>query len=166
MTGGGIYAVNKLAKASESRHQQNSNSNQQSRDQSYSPQPQSRSPPSNSYQTRDAPYNPQEARGEGYWVPAPSNPAERAAYEREKWEREQFEEWKRQQSPPQYVQARDDGYQSQGDQVYERRAVENGNGSNTSLGRFTDMAMGFVEGQGQNGTKGGKGDLVGKLFSK
>lgn len=179
MTGGGIYAVNKLAKASEARHQ---NSNQQnynpSRDQSYSPQPQSRSPPPTGYyhgpsttpQTREV-YAERESRGEGYWVPAPTNPNDRAVYEREKGEREQA--WMRQQeqdgyaSPPAYGQGQSQQqYVPQGqiqgnDQVYDRRGQ--GNGSNSSLGGLADMAMGFVEGQGQNGKKG-NGEGLSKLF--
>lgn len=98
-------------------------------------------------------------------MPAPSDPNDRAAYERERWEREQFEEWRRnQQSPPvyEYAQRREDG-----GRVVERR-VENGNGSG-GLNGLADMAMGFVESQGGRdgkGGKGGKGDLVGKLLGK
>jgi hypothetical protein len=174
MTGGGIYAVNKLAKANESRHN-NSNYNP-NRDQSYSPQPQSRSPPPSGYyhgpstapQTREV-YAERESRGEGYWVPAPTNANDRAVYEREKWEREQA--WMRHQeqegysSPPAYGQGQSQQqYVPQGqiqgnDQVYERRGQ--GNGSNTSLGGLAGMAMDFVDGQGQNGKKG---EGLGKLF--
>jgi hypothetical protein len=158
MTGGGIYAVNKLAKASEARHQNSQQS--YSRDQSYSPQSQGyHHGPSSPPQTREV-YAEREQRGEGYWVAAPPlDSRERDVYEREKWERE--EAWRRHQeemgnSPPQYAQ------RSQENIPQGQLMSGHGNGSNTSLGAMAGLAMDFVGNQ-DNGKKG-KSEVLGKLF--
>lgn len=169
MTGGGIYAVKKLAKTYESRpHDQSSNNSQQSTPQGYWGPP----PPG---QPND---------GVAHWYPAPTNnsrgmpiendrSAPKYEYPYESFnEQQQAPPYAQQNYPTQQMYPQQQQQQQQGYAMVEERDLKRGSrersGSPGSLASVASgMALEYVQGGklGKKGSgKGGAGDRLTQMF--
>lgn len=179
MTGGGIYAINKIAKTAENRHQNYQPNNQNTRGNGYAngndgnwgPPPPPRGPPQNDYRYGDYPQDRQ-------WNPSDNSNDTRfprgyssADFEDSKYQNAetdyQYQSRNRQALPPPsyYPQQGYSGSQNY-DQSYDQSQNQNQNRGRGSpdVAALADMAMGFV-GRKNSGSKG-KGNMMSEFLGK
>ena len=166
MTGGGIYAVNKLAKTTERHYEQRpSNNSQQQYGPNYPPQ---------GYWGPPLPGQPQD--GVAHWYPAPTNNSTSRALpiDNERfppkydYPYESFNDERQAQTTPAYVQQPQKGYVVPEEQNYDR---EQSSRRGSPLSVASGMAMEYVQngklGKGSSrkvGKEGGARDLLSQVF--